>query len=181
MEKGWEHRGFTPIPGSRACRGVVWGFTLVEVIVVVAIIGLIASIILVSLASARAKAADVRRKAEISQIGRLLSASCYLPDAGPGEYDLMTLVPELAARYPQYAQYVSRIPRDPRSGTETSSRYIYTVNAARRCAVYANLEYADEPVTLPALSAPTPGGGTGVLQAPTSGWNGTRKYFQASN
>lgn len=156
------------------------GFTLIETLVVVAIIGVIASILLVSLNTVRKRGRDAKRKAEVAQVGRLLSASCYLPDAGPGEYDLLVLVPELAAKYPQYTQYVTRIPKDP-AGTETESKYVYTVNVSGRCAVFANLEYEDEPVTLTALTAPTPGGGTGVLEAASSGWNGTPKYFQVSN
>lgn len=159
------------------------GFTLVELLVVMGIIGVLASIILVALNSTRYKARDTKRKAEISQFGRFLAgSSCYLPNAGGGEYDFMELVNELAVKYPQYANYISMVPKDPLKGNETQSFYKYTVTIdGEKCALFANLENADEPVTLTAISAPTAGGGVGVLEAATEGWNGSKKYFQYSN
>jgi len=159
----------------------MWGFTLIETIVVIAIIGILSSIILVSLFGARNKARDVKRKTEISQIGRFLTVSCYLPDGGEGEYDLVPLANEILSKYPQYSKFLSNIPRDPKTGSETESKYIYTVNTnGTKCALYTNLENAAEPVTL-TITVPTPGGGTGVLKAESSGWNGTPLYFQFSN
>lgn len=157
------------------------GFTLVETLIVIAIIGILATIIIISLFSARDKARDGKRKAEISQIGRVLTLSCYIPDGGPGEYDLVPLAEELRAKYPQYNKFVSGVPRDPKTGTETASKYIYTVSEdGRRCAIYANLENPNESITL-TITTPTPGGGTGVLKTDSPGWNGTPLYFQYSN
>ncbi len=159
------------------------GFSLVELLVVIAIVGVIATFILINLSSATGKARDVKRKTELVQIGRMLSrSSCYMPDAGSGDYDTATLVPELVAKNPQYAQYASLAPKDPKSGTATQSFYHYIIDSSgAKCALYANLENSAEPVTLPNISAPTAGGGTGVLQASSAGWNGTDKYFQVSN
>lgn len=156
------------------------GFTLIETLIVIAIIGILATVIIIALVGARDKAKDAKRKSEISQIGKLLvGLGCYLPDDGPGEYDLVLLSQELRAKYPEYSKFVSTIPKDPKTGTETESKYIYIVNADKKCAVYANLENPDEPVTL-TITTPTPGGGTGVLEAEEPGWNNTPLYFQYS-
>lgn len=156
-------------------------FTLVEMLIIIAIIGILSSIILVSLSGVREKGRDAKRKAEIAQFGRFLTLSCYLPEEGEGEYDLIPLAEQMRNKYPQYSQYFANIPKDPKTGTESESKYVYTVNAdGSKCALYANLENEKETVTL-LITVPTPGGGVGVLKTDTAGWNGTPLYFQYSN
>jgi prepilin-type N-terminal cleavage/methylation domain-containing protein len=68
------------------------GFTLIELLVVIAIIGLLSSIVLVSLGPARKKARDARRQSDIRQI-TLAMEMCYDDSAcGPG-----------AVKYPVHA------------------------------------------------------------------------------
>lgn len=157
------------------------GFTLIEILVVITIIGTLATIIAISVFGAREKARDSNRKVEISQIGKVLTLSCYMPDEGAGNYDIAVLFQEILDKYPDYSKYISEVPRDPKSGTETESKYFYIVSEdGKKCAVYANLENSKAPVNL-SITTPFPGGGTGILQADDPGWNNTPLYYQYSN
>ncbi len=158
------------------------GFTLMEILVVIGIIGLLAAISVVLLTPALKKGRDAKRKNDLAQIGRFLSLSCYSPDAGDGEYDLASLFEEIKIKNPQISNFIKSSPKDPLIGTDSQSFYIYKItDGGKKCVLYANLENNGEPITLPSISAPTPGGGTGVYEAGAAGWNNTAKFFQFSN
>jgi prepilin-type N-terminal cleavage/methylation domain-containing protein len=57
------------------------GFTLIELLVVVAIIGLLSSIVLISLNTARSRARDAKRITDVTQVGKALE-SYYNDNAG---------------------------------------------------------------------------------------------------
>jgi len=157
-------------------------FTLIELLVVVGIIAILATLILFAVNGARSKARDSVRKSEISQIGQFMTLACYVPEAGAGEYDLAEIAQELKTKYTGFERMFKRTPKDPRVGTDAQTFYRYlVVDGGADCAMYANLENKNEPVTLPDFTAPTAGGGKGVFQAAEEGWNNSNRFFQDSN
>jgi len=61
-------RAFTPLKYMGKNRKTSAGFTLIELLVVIAVIGLLATIIAASVNSARVKARDAKRKADLANI-----------------------------------------------------------------------------------------------------------------
>jgi len=84
------------------------GFTLIELLVVISIIGILSSVVLASLNSARAKSRDARRVADLSQIR--LALELYFDSARTYPSALADLV---------NAGAIPQVPRDPLLGTGT--------------------------------------------------------------
>lgn len=97
------------------------GFTLVELLVVISIIGLLSSIVLTSVNSARVKARDAKRQADLNQI--YLALQLYFDDRGylpitssygesnPGGWDYSSQGQFLP--FLQTGGYFSSVPVDP--------------------------------------------------------------------
>lgn len=118
------------------------GFTLVEIIIVIAIIGLLTSVILFSVSKARQNTRDKVRKTDLAQAQLAIELyreahgsypSECLPDttawAGPGPHSaswgrqcdsdyIMGLTPV----------FTSVLPRDPKSENEDNNGYLYRSN-----------------------------------------------------
>lgn len=106
------------------------GFTLIELLVVIAIIGILASLALAALNSARLKSRDARRVADINQIRVALelyfdaNASIYPTDAdGLGALD---------------PTYIAVVPKDPVGNTSYS--YHHCAAPASKYHLGASLE-----------------------------------------
>lgn len=111
------------------------GFTLIELLVVISIISLLASVVLASLNSARTKARDARRIADLKEIQKALEFyydtnstyplgsqgsgvwSSHAPSYGNNDNYITGLAPT----------YIPTIPRDPRYD-EGSQGYLYNSN-----------------------------------------------------
>lgn len=111
------------------------GFTLIELLVVIAIIGLLSSVVLVSLGGARSKARDARRTSDIRQVA---TAQTMVYS------DNNTYTTSTGAIFPGMGTYLPNPPEDPID----TGNYIYTwmnntacTNAQMFCA-YARLENA---------------------------------------
>lgn len=144
------------------------GFTLIELLVVIAIIGLFAAAIFVSLASARARSRDARRKADLNQIR--VAVELYVATNGtlPGSSgqgncnnaggcnstDVEPWIPGMDQ------QYIGTLPVDPSNGA--TYRYRYRPNAGT-----GDYEI-DAPVETDYLSAQNDGGNENVCPSSTT-------------
>ncbi len=117
------------------------GFTLIELLVVIAIISILSSVVLTSLNTARVKARDARRVADIKQIETALEM--YFNDNGNYPsivhglgYDTTCISLIVGCGHCQrwcaletaLAPYISKLPRDPLGTGQSNYYYAYSSN-----------------------------------------------------
>lgn len=107
------------------------GFTLIELLVVVAIIGILAGLVTVNLASARVRARDAQRVSDLGSVATALElyrtvTKKYPVPSGTNDFqDLTVLTPDLVPAY------LSTIPTDPSHQSNHgfgNLNYVYATN-----------------------------------------------------
>lgn len=112
------------------------GFTLIEMLIVVAIVGLLSATIMVGLAQSRAKARDTKRKEDLSQMSKAVelyytSKSIGYPNTSGSWWGVTSCggthgVSGATGYIPNLApEFVGYLPTDPRPSAETCSGYAY--------------------------------------------------------
>ncbi len=91
------------------------GFTLIELLVVIAIIGILSSVVVVSLNSARAKARDAKRVADLGEIKTALGLW----------FDSFQEYPATLAELASNPQFLTSVPAGPNPGES----YVYVSSA----------------------------------------------------
>ncbi len=138
--------------------GLSKGFTLIELLVVVAIIGILSSVVLASLNSARAKARDVRRKADLVQIRTALELYYHTngsyPLPSPGWWGGATTGPCGPGNSTTYIAglvptYIPTLPVDP-NATADCTGYLYASDGNN----YKLLIHASYEGTYPTVGQP---------------------------
>ena len=124
------------------------GFTLIEVLVVIFIIGLLASVVLVGLGTFRARGRDVRRIADLRSMQNILE----LYYAKNGEYPTTMPWDSLENSLKSAGIGVSNIPEDP----VPSGQYKFASSPSRQSYVLsANIEDPDHRVLSDDIDPPT--------------------------
>lgn len=105
------------------------GFTLIELLVVVAIIGLLATLSIVALNTARAKARDARRVADVKQMQTALEL--YYNDQGTYPDTLASLTPTYMGATP-YQPIPADGPSTQCAAITASTSYPYSADSENR-------------------------------------------------
>ena len=98
------------------------GFTLVELMIVIAIIGLLSGIIITSLTGSKGKSRDARRISDVNQIQ--LALEQYFDRCGDYPTALNTSLNNGCPSGIALSSYISVVPKDP----STNTLYDYVVN-----------------------------------------------------
>lgn len=101
------------------------GFTLIELLIVIAIIGLLASVIIVSLNSARAKGRDARRKADLAELQKALEMYYMDNNSMPINRNPCCGYPDSSPNFLQELVTDGLLANVPKSPTSPSNPYLY--------------------------------------------------------
>lgn len=142
------------------------GFTLIELLIVIAIIGVLATLIMTNFVGVRQRARDSQRKANLLQ----LQSALELYRSDQGEYPIRnttyrlndgTACPTSQALESGTTEYISEVPCDPlgASGFNTGNYYYYSLDGSEYV-MAACLENENDNDPKTDTTPPSPSGGT---------------------
>jgi len=118
------------------------GFTLLEILVVIALLGILATIIMGSYLASLKKARDSRRKQDLEQISRALELYYSQNNSYPEDIDVDFGGPLENPNGGDY--YMKMLPQDP-SGATSGYNYDYISNDGQEYQLYSCLENDQDP------------------------------------
>lgn len=167
------------------------GFTILELLIVIAIIGLLSAVVLAALNSSRSKGRDAKRIEEIRQIINAVELSFNATGKYPSRAQFLNQTEANKAQNP-LSPYLWPIPKDPK----TNAQYNYTglrpavTPANAPCSGYhigVSLENnnkvleADSDFSSTAVNCRVNATGTGYTASQNGGFNGADNQSGANN
>lgn len=133
-------------------KRIAAGFTLVELLVVVSIVGILASVVVVNLNSSRALARDAQRKATLDTVQNALELYNNVNNSYPvmngWNWDTMCTAIE---------PYIDQCPSDPSyNNSGYNNGFVYNSRDGSQYALDATLENRNEPITNASINCCTP-------------------------
>jgi len=153
------------------------GFTLIELIVVIAILGILAGIGLTSFRTSQMKSRDAKRKSDLEQVQR--AVEMYMNDyanypTSSNDGEIMVNGSALTWGTDEFKDqketlYIKQLPGDPRGNPEYC--YVYDAGPPIVYKIYARLENTEDPKATLDVTCPVggvPGYNYGVSSSNTS-------------
>lgn len=144
------------------------GFTLLELLVVMAVIGILVTVVVFSVKNAQDKGADSRRKQDLRAIATALVSyygdnEAYPPPCSPCPSSFEATSNAIDPWIPNLSSYIQRLPTDPKqtgissggcAGKKNVYCYIASLNRLS-FVLWAQLENANDPERTPSGSSAT--------------------------